>query len=49
MSKTILIVDDHAANRELIREAIADFECEIREASAAHSREPAFAWSNNSL
>ena len=37
MSKTILIVDDHAANRELIREAIADFECEIREASAAHS------------
>jgi len=35
MSKTILIVDDHAANRELIREAIADFECEISEASTA--------------
>jgi two-component system NtrC family response regulator len=35
MGKTILIVDDDDTNRELIREAIADFECEIREASSA--------------
>jgi two-component system NtrC family response regulator len=35
MSKTILIVGGHAPNRELIREAIADFGCEISEASTA--------------
>ena len=35
MYKTILIVDDLATNRELIREAVAELGCEISEASTA--------------